>query len=153
MFERYYNPEIPKVISLAEEEARALRHGFIGTETFLLGLLRLEEGIAAQVLTNLGMTLKYARMDVEIIIGRGSASSESKEFFYTPRAKRLLEFALEEASNLGHNYVGGEHLLLALTGSDELINKGIAAYIINDKFGLDSTLIRQQILEILAEKK
>ena len=112
MFERFTEKAI-KVIMLAQEEARRLGHNFVGTEQILLGLIGEGTGIAAKVLKSMGVNLKDARVEVEKIIGRGSGFV-AVEIPFTPRAKRVLELSLEEARQLGHNYIGTEHLLLAI---------------------------------------
>ena len=112
MFERFTEKAI-KVIMLAQEEARRLGHNFVGTEQILLGLIGEGTGVAAKVLKSMGVNLKDARIEVEKIIGRGSGFV-AVEIPFTPRAKRVLELSLEEARQLGHNYIGTEHLLLGL---------------------------------------
>ncbi|KAF1887697.1 hypothetical protein Lal_00023704 [Lupinus albus] len=124
MFERFTEKAI-KVIMLAQEEARRLGHNFVGTEQILLGLIGEGTGIAAKVLKSLGINLKDARVEVEKIIGRGSGFV-AVEIPFTPRAKRVLELSLEEARQLGHNYIGSEHLLLGLLREGE----GVAARVI-----------------------
>ncbi|KAI3971594.1 hypothetical protein MKW92_029643 [Papaver armeniacum] len=121
MFERFTEKAI-KVIMLAQEEARRLGHNFVGTEQILLGLIGEGTGIAAKVLKSMGINLKDARVEVEKIIGRGSGFV-AVEIPFTPRAKRVLELSLEEARQLGHNYIGSEHLLLGLLREGE----GVAA--------------------------
>ena len=112
MFERFTEKAI-KVIMLAQEEARRLGHNFVGTEQILLGLIGEGTGVAAKVLKSMGVNLKDSRVEVEKIIGRGSGFV-AVEIPFTPRAKRVLELSLEEARQLGHNYIGTEHLLLGL---------------------------------------
>ncbi|KAF5957257.1 hypothetical protein HYC85_004482 [Camellia sinensis] len=124
MFERFTEKAI-KVIMLAQEEARRLGHNFVGTEQILLGLIGEGTGIAAKVLKSMGINLKDARVEVEKIIGRGSGFV-AVEIPFTPRAKRVLELSLEEARQLGHNYIGSEHLLLGLLREGE----GVAARVI-----------------------
>jgi ribulose-5-phosphate 4-epimerase/fuculose-1-phosphate aldolase len=121
MFERFTEKAI-KVIMLAQEEARRLGHNFVGTEQILLGLIGEGTGVAAKVLKSMGVNLKDARVEVEKIIGRGSGFV-AVEIPFTPRAKRVLELSLEEARQLGHNYIGTEHLLLGLIREGE----GVAA--------------------------
>ncbi|KAM0905428.1 hypothetical protein ACQ4PT_017399 [Festuca glaucescens] len=121
MFERFTEKAI-KVIMLAQEEARRLGHNFVGTEQILLGLIGEGTGIAAKVLKSMGINLKDARMEVEKIIGRGSGFV-AVEIPFTPRAKRVLELSLEEARQLGHNYIGSEHLLLGLLREGEVVKK------------------------------
>ena len=112
MFERFTEKAI-KVIMLAQEEARRLGHNFVGTEQILLGLIGEGTGIAAKTLKSMGVNLKDARVEVEKIIGRGSGFV-AVEIPFTPRAKRVLELSWDEARQLGHNYIGTEHLLLGL---------------------------------------
>ena len=104
---------------LAQEEARALSHNYIGTEHILLGLLREEEGIAARVLGELGVTLEEIRSQVAQIVGRGDEVS-SGQIPFTPRAKKVLELSLREALALGHNWIGTEHILLGLARENEV---------------------------------
>nr|KYP38047.1 hypothetical protein KK1_040720 [Cajanus cajan] len=126
MFERFTEKAI-KVIMLAQEEARRLGHNFVGTEQILLGLIGEGTGIAAKVLKSMGINLKDARVEVEKIIGRGSGFV-AVEIPFTPRAKRVLELSLEEARQLGHNYIGSEHLLLGLLREGE----GVAARVLEN---------------------
>src|SRR5271170_3996718 len=112
MFERFTEKAI-KVIMLAQEEARRLGHNFVGTEQILLGLIREGRGVASRRLSAAGVNLQAARIEVEKIIGRGSGFV-AVEIPFTPRAKRALELSCQEAKRLRHNYVGTEHLLLAL---------------------------------------
>ncbi|KAL5192233.1 Chaperone protein ClpC, chloroplastic [Glycine soja] len=137
MFERFTEKAI-KVIMLAQEEARRLGHNFVGTEQILLGLIGEGTGIAAKVLKSMGINLKDARVEVEKIIGRGSGFV-AVEIPFTPRAKRVLELSLEEARQLGHNYIGSEHLLLGLLREGE----GVAARVL-ENLGADPTNIRTQ---------
>ncbi|XP_023744148.1 ATP-dependent Clp protease ATP-binding subunit ClpA homolog CD4A, chloroplastic [Lactuca sativa] len=144
MFERFTEKAI-KVIMLAQEEARRLGHNFVGTEQILLGLIGEGTGIAAKVLKSLGINLKDSRMEVEKIIGRGSGFV-AVEIPFTPRAKRVLELSLEEARNLGHNYIGSEHLLLGLLREGE----GVAARVL-ENLGADPTNIRTQVIRMVGE--
>nr|KYP49008.1 hypothetical protein KK1_029310 [Cajanus cajan] len=137
MFERFTEKAI-KVIMLAQEEARRLGHNFVGTEQILLGLIGEGTGIAAKVLKSMGINLKDARVEVEKIIGRGSGFV-AVEIPFTPRAKRVLELSLEEARQLGHNYIGSEHLLLGLLREGE----GVAARVL-ENLGADPNNIRAQ---------
>ncbi|KAJ6829398.1 chaperone protein ClpC1, chloroplastic [Iris pallida] len=137
MFERFTEKAI-KVIMLAQEEARRLGHNFVGTEQILLGLIGEGTGIAAKVLKSMGINLKDARVEVEKIIGRGSGFV-AVEIPFTPRAKRVLELSLEEARQLGHNYIGSEHLLLGLLREGE----GVAARVL-ESLGADPSNIRAQ---------
>ena len=144
MFERFTEKAI-KVIMLAQEEARRLGHNFVGTEQILLGLIGEGTGVAAKVLKSLGVNLKDSRIEVEKIIGRGSGFV-AVEIPFTPRAKRVLELSLEEARQLGHNYIGTEHLLLGLIREGE----GVAARVL-ENLGIDLTKIRTQVIRMLGE--
>ncbi|KIY94281.1 ATP-dependent Clp protease ATP-binding subunit ClpC [Monoraphidium neglectum] len=137
MFERFTEKAI-KVVMLAQEEARRLGHNFVGTEQILLGLIGESTGIAAKVLKSMGVNLKDARVEVEKIIGRGSGFV-AVEIPFTPRAKRVLELSLEEARQLGHNYIGTEHILLGLLREGE----GVAARVL-ETLGADPSKIRTQ---------
>ena len=112
MFEKFTEGAI-KVIMLSQEEARRMGHNFVGTEQLLLGVIGQRHGIGARALKKLKVTLKKARKEIELYIGRGTGFVAS-EIPFTPRAKRVLELSLEEARQLGHNYIGTEHLLLGL---------------------------------------
>ena len=144
MFERFTEKAI-KVIMLAQEEARRLGHNFLGTEQILLGLIGEGTGVAAKVLKSLGVNLKDSRIEVEKIIGRGSGFV-AVEIPFTPRAKRVLELSLEEARQLGHNYIGTEHLLLGLIREGE----GVAARVL-ENLGIDLTKVRTQVIRMLGE--
>jgi len=144
MFERFTEKAI-KVIMLAQEEARRLGHNFVGTEQILLGLVGEGTGVAAKVLKSLGVNLKDSRIEVEKIIGRGSGFV-AVEIPFTPRAKRVLELSLEEARQLGHNYIGTEHLLLGLIREGE----GVAARVL-ENLGIDLTKVRTQVIRMLGE--
>ncbi|MDT7945530.1 MAG: ATP-dependent Clp protease ATP-binding subunit [Cyanobacteriota bacterium PSP.bin.10] len=144
MFERFTEKAI-KVIMLAQEEARRLGHNFVGTEQILLGLIGEGTGIAAKVLKSMGVNLKDARIEVEKIIGRGSGFV-AVEIPFTPRAKRVLELSLEEARQLGHNYIGTEHLLLGLIREGE----GVAARVL-ENLGVDLSKVRTQVIRMLGE--
>ena len=144
MFERFTEQSI-KVIMLAQEEARRLGHNFVGTEQILLGLIAEGTGIAAKALQQNSVSLKDARNEVEKIIGRGSGFTPA-EIPFTPRVKRMLEVSLEEARKLDHNYIGTEHLLLALLQDSE----GVAAKVL-DNLGIDRGKIRTQIIRSIGE--
>ncbi len=144
MFERFTEKAI-KVIMLAQEEARRLGHNFVGTEQILLGLIGEGTGVAAKVLKSLGVNLKDSRIEVEKIIGRVSGFV-AVEIPFTPRAKRVLELSLEEARQLGHNYIGTEHLLLGLIREGE----GVAARVL-ENLGIDLTKVRTQVIRMLGE--
>jgi ATP-dependent Clp protease ATP-binding subunit ClpC len=142
MFERF-TERARQVVVLAQEEARSLKHNYIGTEHLLLGLLREEEGIAAQVLTTLDVSLDEVRMQVAQIVGMGDEVAAG-QIPFTPRAKKVLELALREALSLGHNYIGTEHILLGLIKE----NEGVAARILLE-FDADSEKIRNEIMRKL----
>jgi ATP-dependent Clp protease ATP-binding subunit ClpC len=144
MFERFTEKAI-KVIMLAQEEARRLGHNFVGTEQILLGLIGEGTGIGPKVLKSMGVNLKDARVEVEKIIGRGSGFV-AVEIPFTPRAKRVLELSLEEARQLGHNYIGTEHLLLGLIREGE----GVAARVL-ENLSVDLSKVRSQIIRSLGE--
>jgi ATP-dependent Clp protease ATP-binding subunit ClpC len=144
MFERFTEKAI-KVIMLAQEEARRLGHNFVGTEQILLGLIGEGTGIGPKVLKSMNVNLKDARIEVEKIIGRGSGFV-AVEIPFTPRAKRVLELSLEEARQLGHNYIGTEHLLLGLIREGE----GVAARVL-EKLEVDLSKVRSQIIRSLGE--
>ena len=144
MFE-HFTSEAIKVVMLAQEEARRLGHNFVGTEQILLGLLGEGNGVAAKVLTELGVTLKEARREVERIIGRGSGYLPP-EIPFTPKVKTLFEQSFKEARSLGHNYIGTEHLLLGLTEAGE----GVAAKVLQN-LGVDLKNIRTIVIRLLGE--
>jgi|EP00962_Isochrysis_galbana_P062137 ATP-dependent Clp protease ATP-binding subunit ClpC len=144
MFERFTEKAI-KVIMLAQEEARRLGHNFVGTEQILLGLIGEGTGVGPKILKSMGVTLKDARIEVEKIIGRGSGFV-AVEIPFTPRAKRILELSLEEARQLGHNYIGTEHLLLGLIREGE----GVAARVL-ENLGVNLSTIRSQVIRSLGE--
>jgi ATP-dependent Clp protease ATP-binding subunit ClpA len=144
MFEDFTEKAI-KVIMLAQEESRRLGHNFVGTEQILLGLIGEGTGVAAKVLKSMGVNLKDARIEVEKIIGRGSGFVTTENPF-TPRAKRVLELSLEESRNLGHNYVGTEHLLLGLVHEGE----GVAARVL-ETLGVNLSSLRTQVIRVLVE--
>ncbi|MGI6189919.1 MAG: ATP-dependent Clp protease ATP-binding subunit [Clostridiales bacterium] len=135
-----------RALVYAQEEARALGHNYVGTEHLLLGLVREEEGIASQVLKQLGADVANIRSQVESLVGRGNYNF-SEGFGYTPRTKRIMELSFYEARNLGHNYIGTEHLLLALIREGE----GVAARIIKD-LGIDLQNVREQLIKALKEE-
>ena len=146
MFERFTEKAI-KVIMLAQEEARRLGHNFVGTEQILLGLIGEGTGIAATTLKGMGVNLKEARAEVEKIIGRGSGFV-AVEIPFTPRAKRVLELSWDEARQLGHNYIGTEHLLLGLIREGE----GVAARVL-ENLGVDLTKVRSNVIRMLGETR
>ncbi len=145
MFERFTEKAI-KVIMLAQEESRRLGHNFVGTEQILLGLIGEGTGLAFKVLNSMGVTLKDARIEVEKIIGRGTGFV-AVEIPFTPRAKRVLELSLEEARQLGHNYIGTEHLLLGLIRE----NEGVAARVLENLGVVFLSKLRTQVIRSLGE--
>ena len=143
MFERFTD-RARRVLVLAQEEARLLNHNFIGTEHILLGLIHEGEGVAAKALEQLGISLEAVREKVEETIGpAGSASTGSPPF--TPRAKKVLELSLREAMQLGHNYIGTEHILLGLVREGE----GVAAQVLV-KLGADLSRVRRHVIQLLS---
>jgi len=134
-----------RVLTIAQEEARQMNHSYIGTEHILLGLAREEEGVAAKVLTNLGVSLNKVRSAVEFISGRGERPSTG-ETGLTPRAKRVIELAIDEARQLGHNYIGTEHLLLGLLREGE----GVAAGVL-DSLGVTLERARAETAQVLSQ--
>jgi ATP-dependent Clp protease ATP-binding subunit ClpC len=133
-----------QVVVLAQDEARALKHNYIGTEHILLGLLREEEGLAARVLESLDITVEEVRAQVARIVGQGDEVTTG-QIPFTPRAKKVLELALREALSLGHNYIGTEHILLGLVRE----NEGVAARILLD-FDADAETVRNELLNLLS---
>ncbi|MBI3291227.1 MAG: ATP-dependent Clp protease ATP-binding subunit [Elusimicrobia bacterium] len=135
-----------RVILIAQEEAKRLNHDYVGTEHILLGLIALGEGVAAQVLANLGVDLRRVRAEIEKIVGTGDNVMLLGEIPFTPRAKKVLELAVEEAQNMGHSHVGTEHLLLGLIREEE----GVAAQVLENLGGrLD--LVREEVISLLGE--
>src|SRR5262249_6412401 len=132
-----------KVLQLAQEEAQRFNHNYIGTEHLLLGLVREGEGIAAKVLTNLGVQLDHVRSGVEFIIGRGDRPVEG-DIGLTPRAKKVIELSVDEARRLNHHYIGTEHLLLGLVREGE----GIAAGVL-ESLGVSLDKVRAQVIYVL----
>ncbi|HWR38758.1 MAG TPA: ATP-dependent Clp protease ATP-binding subunit [Patescibacteria group bacterium] len=141
MFNRF-TERARRVLVLAQKEAAGLGHGYIGTEHLLLGLLQEGEGVAAKALTSLNIDLQAVREQVIEIVGRGEGAGQ--EIGYTPRAKKIIELAMEEALRLEHNYVGTEHILLGLIREGE----GVAAQVLS-KMGADIGLVRQRVIELL----
>ena len=142
MFKRF-TERAREVVVLAQHEARALKHNYIGTEHILLGLLREEEGLAARVLQSLDVTLEGVRTQVARVVGEG-AEVRSGQIPFTPRAKKVLELALREALSLGHDYIGTEHILLGLARDTE----GVASRILFD-FGVDAEKVRSEVHRFL----
>jgi ATP-dependent Clp protease ATP-binding subunit ClpA len=142
VFERF-TERARQVVVLAQDEARGLRHNYIGTEHILLGLLR-EEGLAARALGSLDVTVDEVRAQVARIIGQGDEVTTG-QIPFTPRAKKVLELSLREALSLGHNYIGTEHVLLGLVREDE----GVAAVVLRD-FGADAETVRNAVIGSLS---
>ena len=143
MFERFTD-RARRVVVLAQEEARLLNHNDIGTEHLLLGLIHEGEGVAAKALESLGIRLGAVRSQVEEIIGQGQ-SAPGGHIPFTPRAKKVLELSLRESQQLGHNYIGTEHILLGLIREGE----GVAAQVLV-KLGADLPRVRQQVIQLLS---
>ena len=143
MFERFTD-RARRVVVLAQEEARLLNHNYIGTEHILLGLIHEGEGVAAKALESLGISLDAVRQQVEEIIGQGQ-QAPSGHIPFTPRAKKVLELSLREALQLGHNYIGTEHILLGLIREGD----GVAAQVLVRR-GADLNRVRQEVIQLLA---
>jgi ATP-dependent Clp protease ATP-binding subunit ClpC len=143
VFERF-TERAKQVVVLAQDEARALKHNYIGTEHILLGLLREEEGLAAQVLDSFDITVEEVREQVKRQVGQGDQEIVTGQIPFTPRAKKVLELALREALSLGHNYIGTEHILLGVVRE----NQGVAARILLD-FDADAETIRNELIRML----
>jgi ATP-dependent Clp protease ATP-binding subunit ClpC len=143
VFERFTD-RARRVVVLAQEEARMLNHNYIGTEHILLGLARERDGVAAKALDSLNIRLDAVRREVEEIIGQGQAAPTG-HIPFTPRAKKVLELSLREALQLGHNYIGTEHILLGLIREGE----GVAAQVLQ-KLGADLNRVRQTVIQILS---
>jgi len=139
VFERF-TERARQVVVLAQDEARELRHNYIGTEHLLLGLIREEQGLAARVLAALGVTLDDARGRVRAVVGEGEEATTG-QIPFTPRAKRTLELALREAHALGHDYLGTEHILLGLAR----VGEGIALQILFD-MGIEADALRSEVI-------
>jgi ATP-dependent Clp protease ATP-binding subunit ClpC len=146
MFERFTD-RARRVVVLAQEEARLLNHNYIGTEHVLLGLIREADGVAAQALEALGISLEGVRARVEGIIGTGLGPIESSHVPFTPRAKKVLELSLREALQLHHNYIGTEHLLLGLIREGE----GVAAQVLV-QMGATLSAVRKRVLAQIGER-
>ena len=143
MFERFTD-RARRVVVLAQEEARLLNHNYIGTEHILLGLIHEGEGVAARALESMGISLESVRSQVVEIIGQGS-QAPSGHIPFTPRAKKVLELSLREALQLGHNYIGTEHILLGLIREGE----GVAAQVLQ-KLGAELHKVRQTVIQLLS---
>src|SRR5437773_1923146 len=144
VFERF-TERARQVVVLAQDEARALKHNYIGTEHILLGLLREEEGIAARVLESLDVTIEEVRAQVARIVGQGDEWPATGQIPFTPGAKKVLELAQREALALGHNHIGTEHILLGLVRE----NEGVAARILLD-FDADAEAVRNEVIRALS---
>jgi len=145
MFERFTD-RARNVVVLAQEEARMLNHNYIGTEHILLGLIHDSQALAARALGSAGVTLEPARRQVEEIVGRGKEPPASGHIPFTPRAKKVLELSLREALQLGHNYIGTEHILLGLIREGE----GVAAKVIVN-LGANLKDVRHQVIQLQAD--
>lgn len=141
-----FTDRVQRVIIIAQEEAKRLNHDYVGTEHILLGLVALGEGVAAKVLANLGVDLRRVRTEVEKLVGTGDNVMLLGEIPFTPRAKKVLELAVEEAQNFGHTYVGTEHLLLGLLREEE----GIAARVL-ENLGVRINEVREEVASLLGE--
>jgi ATP-dependent Clp protease ATP-binding subunit ClpA len=142
MFQQFTD-QARRVVALAQDEARRLNHDWIGTEHILLGLIREGDGVAAKALESLGISLDAVRQQVEEIIGQGQQAPPG-HIPFTPRAKKVLELSLREALQLGHNYIGTEHILLGLIREGD----GVAAQVLV-KLGADLNRVRQQVIQLL----
>src|SRR5215471_3906493 len=140
MFERFTD-QARRVVVQAQEEARMLGHGYVGTEHILLGLLSEGDGLAARVLTTLGVSLDAAREQVAEIIGEGAGGQRTGHFPFTPRTKKVLELSLREAQRMGHGYIGTEHILLGLLGEGE----GVGAQVL-ERLGAPKDKVLAQVL-------
>ena len=145
MFERFTD-QARRIVTLAQEEARMLDHDYVGTEHLLLGLIRVDDGMAARALALPGISMTAVRQQVEEIIGQGKKTAPAGHIPFTPRAKKVLELSLREALLLGHNYIGTEHILLGLIREGE----GIAAQVLV-KLGADLSRVRQEVIRLVAE--
>src|SRR5262247_1080969 len=143
MFERFTD-RARRVVVLAQEEARMLNHNYIGTEHILLGLVHEGDGVAAKALASIGISIEGVRQQVEEIIGQGQ-QAPTGQIPFTPRAKKVLELSLREALQLGHSYIGTEHILLGLIREGE----GVAAQVLQ-KLGADLNRVRQQVIQLLS---
>jgi ATP-dependent Clp protease ATP-binding subunit ClpC len=147
MFERFTD-RARRVVVLAQDEAKMLNHNYVGTEHILLGLLREGNGVAARALESLGIGLDAVRQQVEQIIGRGQGPPPEGHIPFTPRSKRVLELSLRESLDLGHTYIGTEHILLGLIREGE----GVAAQVLVD-MGIDLDRARQQVIQLLTGRQ
>ena len=134
-----------KVLTLAQEEALRFNHGYIGTEHLLLGLVRERDGVAARILENMGVRLHKVRSAVEFIIGRGEEAVVG-EISLTPRSKRIIELAIDEARQLNHHYIGTEHILLGLVREGEGIGAGVL-----ESLGVNLEKVRAQVVRVVGD--
>ena len=146
MFYNRFSERAQRAILIAQEEAKRLNHDYVGTEHILLGLVAINEGVAAQVLANLGVDLKRVRAEIEKIVGTGDNVMQLGEIPFTPRSKKVLELAVEEAQKMGHTYVGTEHILLGLIREEE----GVAARVL-ENLGIRLEVVRKEVLNLLGE--
>ncbi|MBI4668558.1 MAG: ATP-dependent Clp protease ATP-binding subunit [Elusimicrobia bacterium] len=144
MFYNRFSERAQRAILIAQEEAKRLNHDYVGTEHILLGLVTLNEGVAAQVLSNLGVDIKRVRAEIEKIVGAGDNIMQLGEIPFTPRAKKVLELAVEEAQKMGHTYIGTEHILLGLIREEE----GVAARVL-ENLGVRLEVVREEVLNLL----
>ncbi|OLC56280.1 MAG: hypothetical protein AUH85_06810 [Chloroflexi bacterium 13_1_40CM_4_68_4] len=144
-FDRF-DDRAKRVLAMSQDEAVRLNHNYIGTEHLVLGLVREGEGVAAQVLTSLGVELSKARTVVESIIGRGDSTTSPSEITLSPRTKKLIELAIDEGRKLGHGHVGTEHLLLGLVREGEGIGSAVL-----ESFGVSLERVRERVLETLGK--
>src|SRR5437764_728665 len=144
-FDRF-NDRAKRVLALAQDEAIRFNHNYIGVEHLLLGLVREGEGVAARVLDSLGVELSKARTAVEFIIGGGDATTSPSEITLSPRTKKVIELAIDEARKLGHSYVGTEHLLLGIVREGEGIASGVL-----ESLGVSLEKVRHQVIATLGQ--
>ena len=145
-FDRF-NDRAKRVLALAQDEAIRFNHNYIGTEHLLLGLVREGEGVAARVLDSLGVELSKVRTAVEFIIGRGDSTTSPSEITLSPRTKKVIELAIDEARKLGHSHVGTEHLLLGLVREGEGIASGVL-----ESLGVSLEKVRHQVIATLGQQ-
>src|SRR5881628_1847319 len=145
-FDRF-NDRAKRVLALAQDEAIRFNHNYIGTEHLLLGLVREGEGVAARVLDSLGVELSKVRKAVEFVIGRGDSTTSPSEITLSPRAKKVIELAIDEARKLGHSHVGTEHLLLGLVREGEGIASGVL-----ESLGVSLEKVRHQVIAALGQQ-
>src|SRR5438067_7630430 len=145
-FDRF-NDRAKRVLALAEDEAIRLNHNYIGVEHLLLGLVREGEGVAARVLDSLGVDLGKARSSVQAIVGRGDSTTSPSEITLSPRTKKVIELAIDEARKLGHSHVGTEHLLLGLVREGEGIASGVL-----ESLGVSLEKVRHQVIATLGQQ-